>query len=213
MRSLIENNVTRPVQPRGDEIDLIDTVEKPVGEASNKKLLIELSNRINAVLQQENHHELIPQIVENNRKVDALYNQINHHYERAKENSRNLDHHTQYLQQQLSSITKLNQDLQKLDQVNHDLPRVAIGENKSFDLDELIIADSMLVKQLYEVVADIKAVKDSINLISGKFPQKREVINDNNFDTCVKTLRNLSRDLFWLELTKNEMASTMKLNE
>lgn len=204
-----------PISPpvASPPLDLIDSQEKP-GISSNKQLLMELSQKINQALVQENHHELIPKIAENSTKVEVLYSQLSHHYEQAKANSENLNYHITYLTKQVENLTKFNQDLQKLQLVNDKQPaKININPTTSFELNELVTPDSILVKQLYDVVSEIKAIKDSINLIGGSFPQASELINDQNVDTCVKTVRGLSRELFWLELTKNEIAKIMQLKE
>lgn len=203
-----------PIPTTVTPIDLIDSQDIPATNSSNKQLLVELSNKINQLLPQETHSHLIPKISENSKKVEALYSQLTHHYEQAKANSENLNYHINYLNAQVENLTKFNQDLQKLELLNHQQQgKIFINQEKSIQLDELIIPDSILVKQLYEVVADIKAIKDSISLIGGSLPQANELINDDNVETCVKTVRNLSRELFWLELTKNEIAQIMQLQQ
>ncbi|KAK6462378.1 UEV domain-containing protein [Scheffersomyces coipomensis] len=213
-----EVSSTPPSRVGQSEVDLMDnevqnaTSNNQTNFQSNihKQLLEDLSRKINALLDQDSVNIELPIINHNIQKVDALYNQLTHHFQQAKGNSNNLEDHLTYLTQQLNSLTGLNQELSKLETLNNQDPaNVWLNQNTSIPLDDLIIPDSPLVKQLYETVSEIKAIKDTIGLISGNFSNGSEIINNNSIDLCVKTVRNLGRDLFWLELTKQEIANNI----
>lgn len=201
------------IKSQTSPIDLMDeNVPSTIPQTLHRELLEQLSTKINEYLQKDDNN-LIQEVNENSVKFGALYNQLNHHYSQAIANSRHLDDHMNYLSQQLLQITKLNQDLVALDQLNNSqLDKVYTSATTSIALDDLIIPDLPLVKQLYDVVLEIKAIKDTISLIGGGFDTQSELINDSNMDMCVKTVRNLGRELFWLELTKNEIANLMTLH-
>ncbi|CAN3376167.1 hypothetical protein DIURU_004491 [Diutina rugosa] len=156
----------------------------------------------------------------NHAKTEVLSQQLGHHLQQAKENEKILDGHVDYLRQQLSSLQASNQRLQKLEIANSEDKSIiytAIDNNGTpqapVDIKDYVVPDSVLVGQLYDVVADIKATKDCINLIGGKFPQASELINDANIDQSVKVLRNLGRELFWLELMKTEVGRELGLKQ
>ncbi|EAZ63793.2 putative ubiquitin receptor implicated in vacuolar targeting of plasma membrane proteins [Scheffersomyces stipitis CBS 6054] len=178
--------------------------------AERRQVLEQLSAKFNLFLNDaynDNIDNSLPKVRETHQKVEALYSQLSHIYQQAVENSRSLDGHIAYLTQQVNNITILNQDLVKLDEINSESPdSVTTAPGTKTPLDNLIIPDSPLVRQLYETVSEIKAVRDTINLVSGSFHSEKELINDARMDLCVKTVRNLGRELFWLELTKQEIA-------
>jgi ESCRT-I complex subunit TSG101 len=207
-------NNTKNTKPK-TTIDLMDdNLPIPtVPQVLHRELLEQLSNKINAYLQQDNCNQVVAQVNENSTKFSTLYNQLNHHYQQAQANSRHLEDHMNYLSQQLQQITKLDHDLAILDQLNNSQPdKVYTSSTTHVLLDDLIIPDLPLVKQLYDIVLEMKAIKDTISLIGGGFDSQSEIINDSNMDMCVKTVRNLGRELFWLELTKNEVAKVMSLH-
>ncbi|KAK6201406.1 UEV domain-containing protein [Scheffersomyces amazonensis] len=195
-------------------LDLIDDDQQQDGNvvqsSLHRQLLEQLSSKFNACLDQDPINTELASVNLNIEKVDALYNQLNHHFQQANGNSNNLDEHLNYLTQQLTVLSSLNQELSSLEALNtQHTDKVWLSQNNSIDLDDLIIPDSPLVKQLYDTVAEIKSIKDTINLISGNFHQGPEFINNNSTDLCVKTVRNLGRELFWLELTKHEIATNI----
>ncbi|KAI5951828.1 STP22 [Candida jiufengensis] len=194
-------------------IDLVDNINQlSIEDPIRKHSLQILSNQFNEIFTNDSIHQQIKYINENVAKSDALFNQLNHHYQQAEQNSNILQDHINHLSTQLNSSTNLNQELNKLNQLNNQSNnKIHINSNSGILLDDLIIPDSPLVKQLYEIVSDIKAIKDTINLISGNFLDNNEFINDKNSDNCIKIMRNLGRELFWLELIKNEIVNTMNL--
>lgn len=197
-----------PVDLLSDGTDgpLTDTASN----AERRQVLEQLSAKFNLFLNDaynDNIDNSLPKVRETHQKVEALYSQLSHIYQQAVENSRSLDGHIAYLTQQVNNITILNQDLVKLDEINSESPdSVTTAPGTKTPLDNLIIPDLPLVRQLYETVLEIKAVRDTINLVSGSFHSEKELINDARMDLCVKTVRNLGRELFWLELTKQEIA-------
>ncbi|EER32391.1 predicted protein [Candida tropicalis MYA-3404] len=190
-------------------VDLMDNENSvtSTGNLQRKQMLDQLAININKCLVDDEINQDIRGTNENIMKIEALYNQLDHHLQQAQGNSRNLDDHINYLSTQLTNLTNLNRDLSQLDEKNsHDKSNVSINPLTTISLDDLIIPDSPLTKQLYEITSEIKAIKDTINLITGSFHNQQETINDDRFDTCVKMVRNMGRDLFWLELTKEEIS-------
>ncbi|KAG7665303.1 STP22 [[Candida] subhashii] len=203
--------------PKPEPIDLMDaeSSERQISPIDTKRqeMLQQLSIKINSFLTDPTSQSInneVPIINEQSNKVEALYNQLSHHYQQGLRNSQNLDDHLGYLTSQLTNLTNLNRDLSKLDELNsNSRDTVSTGLQSKIKLDELVIPDSPLVKQLYETVSEIKSIKDTIALISGGFHNQSEIINDSRLEICVKTVRNLGRELFWLELTKNEIADNI----
>lgn len=213
-----QQNITQS-QPQREE-DLMDKNEALSPNAQNDKLILplrELSRKINACLQVDDENSInfnLPTINANNSKINALYTQLSYHNTQAKANSEILEDHVQHLNGQVSNISKLIHELTELDQINSNL-KDSIStsiNNTPANLDDIIIADLALVNQLYEVVSEIKSNKDIINLIGGSFQSQSELINDDSIDVCVKHIRSIGRDTFWLELTKLEIARTMNLS-
>ncbi|EGW35275.1 uncharacterized protein SPAPADRAFT_58489 [Spathaspora passalidarum NRRL Y-27907] len=201
-------------------VDLMDAVASSSkgststqSDAQRRQMLEQLSIKINSYLTDPTNGSVnsdVPMVNEHANKAEALYNQLNHHYQQALGNTRNLDDHLAYLTTQLTHVSNLNQELMKLEELNSaSKDKVYTGTNTALTLDDLIIPDSPLVKQLYETVSEIKSIKDTINLISGNFHNQPELINDSRLDVCIKTVRNLGRELFWLELTKDEIAHSI----
>lgn len=162
----------------------------------------------------------IDDINANHAKTEALSQQLSHHLQQARENEKILDGHVNYLSQQLTLLQASNKRLQQLEMVNSENATTiytaidADGNPQApVDIKDYVVPDLVLVGQLYDVVAEIKATKDCINLIGGKFPQASELINDTNIDQLVKVLRNLGRELFWLELMKNEVGRELELKQ
>lgn len=195
-------------------IDLIDRDEgsssvKPSDEKSDIRLLIveNISRNLNDEAKDFSF------VTSNKLKIDALYQQLSYHHKQAVANSANLDSHLSYISQQKASITKLNRELAELEDANiSDSSLVHISTNNSISFDSLITPDLALVNQLYDVVAEIKATKDTMDLIGGNFRSEGELIKDLNMETAVRTVRSLGREMFWLELMKNEIASIMNLS-
>lgn len=193
--------------------DLMDKVTLDENKESRPALQL-ISASINAFLESEDGvNSAIPYIEEQQKKVEALHGQLLNHLKQAEANKENLEKHVEYLQGQVDAIKKLNEELHALDQLNSQSPdEVWTGINgPKFKLEDLITPDSILVNQLYETVADIKAHKDAIDLVSGNFKGEAELIKDENMDSCIKSVRGLGRDLFWLEVTKNEIGKSMGL--
>ena len=203
------NAPPRQLQP--EPIDLVDSIAQlSVVDNERRASLENLSHQFNNYFAQDQIHYDTQYINENIQKTNALFTQLTRHNQQALENSKNLDDHITHISTRLSNLTNLNQELSILHELNNQAQdKVILSNTFELPLDELIIPDLPLVKQLYEVVLEIKAIKETLNLISGNFHGCKEVVNDKNLDVCVKTVRNLGRELFWLELTKNEIASNI----
>lgn len=203
--------INRPSQRPIEPVDLVDSIAQlSVVDNERREALEKLSHQFNDQFTQDPIHQHTQFINENIQKANALYTQLSRHNQQALENSKNLDDHINHISTRLSNLTHLNQELTILNQLNNQSQdKVILNNSFELSLDELIIPDLPLVKQLYEVVLEIKATKDTINLISGNFHGCKELVSDKNLDACVKTLRNLGRELFWLELTKNEIATSI----
>lgn len=193
--------------------DLIDKDDKLMSSSVHQSNLQLLSEKINNVLLEiPENSSIIEELNAHNLKVEALYDQLNHHFNQANANKEYLESHLDYLLKQVRNISLLNSNLRNLQEPNlsdHDHVHFV---NAKISLDDLVIADSVLTNQLYDIVSDIKANKDTLGLIEGTFTGQNELICDELFDGCVKTVRNIGRDLFWLELIKSEIAKKLNLN-
>lgn len=195
--------------------DLMDRDDRSVASTGTKfEILNKLSNEINKCLQDMPANKYLERINVDSVKIDKLYEQLNYHNTQAKANKTNLESHLNYLTNQLTSISSLNSNLQAFTDLNNgNDDHIFIEANQLLNIDDLIIPDSVLTKQLYETVADIKANKDSLNLINGNFSNEKEIMNNDNFDVIIKYIRNVSRETFWLELTKLEIAKKMGISD
>lgn len=194
--------------------DLMDKVTLD-DNSGNRPILQQISNKINLLLESDDGIlSTIPFIEQQQHKIDALHGQLLNHLKQAHANEENLQSHINYVQGQVESIKKLNEELQQLDQINalsKDEIATGTGPGQKLKLEEIITPDSILVNQLYDTVADIKAHKDTINLVGGNFKGEEEIINDLNMEQCIKSVRGLARELFWLEVTKSEIGKSMGL--
>lgn len=195
-----------------DYIDLIDEDTSGFGSSAVPYTIVsEIEQTVATQLELENSE--LASIATNGSKIVAFHQQLDHHYKQAVANSENLDSHTKYLSKQRATITTLNQSLSKLEEINqHENNRVFVDKNNAITLDTLITPDLALVNQLYDVVADIKATKDTIDLIGGNFGKEGELISDSNLDSSVRIVRTMAREVFWLELMKTEIGSVMNLH-
>lgn len=197
--------------------DLMDKQDEVGLRSHNEEILAALSQKINSCLELDNEDSINHHLYEintNSSKITALHSQLNHHNIQANANSDILENHIEHLTTQLLKLTSLNNELSQLDSVNASLKNtIATSSNTVHNLDDLITADLALINQLYDVVAEIKANKDTINLIGGSFQSQSELINDSTIDSRVKTIRAIGRETFWLELMKDEIAVIIGLNK
>lgn len=199
---------------RLDDLMDRDDRQEPRVNRTNEQVLQRLSNALNATLDTIPAHseEFINKINLNSQKIDKLYQQLTYHNNLATANKNNLVNHRNYLTDQVAKITTLNTTLQAtLDLNAHDAENLYITPDRKIKLDELVVPDSVLTNQLYSVVAEIKANKDCIALIGGSFEGESELINDDSFESCVKSVRAIGRESFWLELTKHDIAKKMAI--
>lgn len=208
---------TQQAQQAQSVQDLMDQNEDLKSQSIPRETLKHLSDQLNQLLDPQNPsgvNNQLASINENSIKIDTLYDQLSHHNTQAKANSEILNNHLTHLNDQVTNLTNLNQQLLTLDNINANTPdKIATSIDSSIDLDNLITADLALVHQLYDTVSEIKANKDTVHLIGGTFGSHHELINDLNVDTCIKSIRSLARETFWLELVKDEIASTMGLSK
>lgn len=198
--------------------DLMDKVSLDNTKSAIPPAILQaISNQINAFLNlngEDNVNSIVGAINDNSNRINALHDQLEHHNKQAAANRANLDRHADYLVERLDAIQTLNRDLGQLDKVNTastDEIHTNVSGQK-MRLEDVITPDLKLVNQLYEVTADIKACKDTLKLIGGGFQSEEEMVNDTNLEACVKAARGLGRDLFWLEVTKQNIAKTMGLS-
>lgn len=199
-----------------ENFDLIDNdskiINKSVMNPKYEEVLRLLSVKINEQLQvttEGSVNKSLPSINMNTEKINVLYRQLSHHNQQATANSKNLEGHIVYLTNQLSQLTSLNNKLTQLESLNAAQDKtISVNQQNDFELDDLIIPDLALVNQLYDIVSEIKATKDAISLIGGSFHSESEIVDDSRMDACVKVVRGLGRELFWLEVMKREIAAT-----
>ena len=185
------------------------TIKKNLTNGTYQEALEVLSRKINENLletSKDNVNNILPEVNTNTKKIDTLYQQLSHHNQQACANKENLDNHISYLSNQLSSLTSLNNELIQLDGINSQKNTVSTNNKSNFELDNLVVPDLALVNQLYDIVSEIKATKDTICLIGGNFQSESEIINDSRMDACVKAVRGIGRELFWLEVMNREIA-------
>lgn len=208
---------TPQLQQKVAEIeDLMDqvTLDGPMSD-DRKSVLERISDQINAFLgSEESANGTLNYINETSTKLTSLHQQLSHHNKQAQANSDNLGNHINYLLGQLEALKTLNNDMGQLDKVNsltvNEVHTSLAGDKMA--LDDIVTPDLTLVHQLYDVSSEIKAYKDAIRLVGGNFRSEGELVNDDNLDSCIKAVRGLARDVFWLEVTKAEIAKTMGLH-
>lgn len=115
------------------------------------------------------------------------------------------------LTSKVRDLTQLNQELGVVNELNHQSQdSIAISSTKKIPLDEIVIADLPMIDTLYKVSAEINSITDTINLISGNFHNEQEIVNEKNFDSCLKTTRKMGRELFWLHFIKSEIGNKLQ---
>ena len=152
-------------------------------------------------------NNLATEIHDNSKKIEALHSQLGHHRQQATANCRNLSSHKDYLSQKVNQISNSNAELVALDKLNAGLSdKVYLNPSKAILIENIVIPDLQLVSQLYDTVAEIKATKDALSMLCGNYKSTKEIVNDNNLEWCMKYARSLGRDLYWLELTRQEIS-------
>lgn len=208
---LVDNRET-PIEDLMDKI----SIENDPSHGINRELLEKLATQINKFLDPSNRasiSSMISQINEYSARVYSLREQLEHHNNQARANEENLTERVKYLQERVSSIRTLNTSLEQTEYQNsNSLDSLVVNPNRTLSLDEIATLDLIMLHQLYQVCADIKAYKDTISLVAGNFKSEAELINDFNLEDCVKAIRSVSRDLFWLEVTRQEIAKVMSLD-
>lgn len=188
--------------------DIMDSAPKiaATATAQHTRLLEELVLEIDTLLPQMPVNMVAAEVNIHRSRSHALHSQLSHHNRQAQANAQNLTEISNDLLMRIEAATALNTTLVTVVAENAKTPNAICTEpGHSLDLDELIVADSPIVTQLYEVVLEIKACKDTIKLLDGSFKGHSELISDKNLRQCVKQARSIARDLFWLEITKKEI--------
>lgn len=216
----IKSNVVGSSEYVNEPNDILDSNER-LGEGTASRdmensMIRTLKNDVYCLLRDDfenGSNFLMPFIRENNLKVATLLSQLKHHNEKANGNEKNLNSHLQYLKHQVSLSQELNKDLVSLDRINSsNRKEIVVNSRKTFDLDNFVLADSALVGHLYDVVSDIKATRDTIDLICGNYKSRSEIVQNSNMESCVRAVRGYGRELFWLEVMKYEIGIYMGLN-
>lgn len=212
-------NTTFPLLPKATETaDIIDDrntkeINPKVGVGEADRFQAGLQRALQGALENSPDIAIISKANENTNKISALRTQLSHHRQQATANRQNLSHHVEYLTEKVNQISQSNSGLEKLDKLNFALlKKVFLGPSTSLLLDETVMADLPLVSQLYDTVAEIKATKDVLNLICGNYKSTKELVSDDNLEKSIKNARSLGRDLFWLELTKQEITNIAGIN-
>ncbi|OBA24534.1 UEV-domain-containing protein [Metschnikowia bicuspidata var. bicuspidata NRRL YB-4993] len=198
--------------------DLMDKVTlESKKENSDPRELQRIAQHINRYLNPGNPESVnnkIPRVRKTRNIAKALYSQLLHHKNQARANAENLDKHVQYLEDQVQTVRYSNQKLNDLTELNKKSSTEVVlsaSENRKIALDDLVLPDLMLVRQLYDSVAEIRGYKDAIRLVGGTFKSEPELINNLTLESCIRSVRALSRELFWLEVTRDEIGRLMSL--
>ncbi|RKP28412.1 UEV-domain-containing protein [Metschnikowia bicuspidata] len=155
---------------------------------------------------------VLPQFQQHSARINALHAQLDHHNNQARANHEFLEGHVKYLTERVAMVRELTALLELAGKLNAEsADTIHLARGRAVALDELVTLDLLLLHQLYDVVANIKAHKDALSLVAGQFRGEPEHVNDASLDVCVKAVRSLARDLFWLEATRAEIAAVMGL--
>lgn len=185
---------------------------KEVVDEHHQKLL---SDQIEEVIngdQPGSINQMIRHVSKILKDIEPLGYHLDHQNTQAKANSDNLEKHIEYLKKKVHEIKVLNTDLVSLKDLNQSTDEeVHLSSKKRIAMDDIIVPDLALVFQLYETISEIRATEDCIKLIEGSYRNEPELINDDTLDTCMKSVRSMSRDMFWLEVTKSQIVQKMGL--
>lgn len=209
-------HASKPVQPmvQAEIEDLMDKAAESQASGVPAATLEKIARQINDFLSSAGINTVVDQANAISQRVGTLHSQLLHHHKQAEANRENLENHISYLKSQINAITDLNRKLGELDVINtEDATSITMSLNpkSAVAVDDVVCADLALVHQLYDVCADIKAHKDTINLVAGNFRSEAELINDDNIDACIKAVRGLAREAFWLEIERSQIGKAMGL--
>lgn len=204
-------HANRMTNVKYEDVDLVDKVMPEQSLSHELQITTGLiDQKINSLLSLDGNEgitSVASDAFSNSSHINSKYQQFLHQCQQSKANLVNLQNHTQYLSNEIKNITSLNRQLVHLDSLNSAQKRlVYTSEGDHINLDDIVIPDLALVAQLYQTVSEINAIKDTINLIGGSFQSEAEIINNERVDPCLKIVRNLGRELFWLEIMKQEIA-------
>lgn len=209
----VKNPPPQPVvQPEIE--DLMDKATESQSSGVPAATLEKIAQKINDFLSNAGVNAVVDPVNEIAQRVGALHSQLLHHHKQATANRENLESHISYLKGQINAITDLNRKLGELDVINtEDAASITVGLHPKsvVAVDDVVCADLALVHQLYEVCADIKAHKDTINVVAGNYRSEAELISDDNMDACIKAVRGLARETFWLEMERSQIGKAMGL--
>lgn len=210
-----KKTLSQTQRPNAELGNLMDQVTLSSEEKHPSDFLEKIAQAANKILSPQNPDSInlaILQINEIHKRSTALSNQLEHHNKQAVANAENLQSHIDYLEVQLEAIQNLNNSLFAIDQKSETTENIVdLCCDQKMPIEDVVVADLRLVDQLYDTVAEIKGCKDAIGLVNGHFGSELEIINDQNLDSCIKSVRGLSRELFWLELTKHAIGEKMGL--
>lgn len=194
-----------------DKVSLEENCSSYRGE-DFEKLTVQINNLLDPS-NPDSIDSVVAGVNEFNARTSSLHSQLEFHYNQARLNQKNLAKHVHYLQEKVNAIKDLNASLEQTEKKNNESPDlIYLTPQRSITVDEIATLDLILLHQLYDVCSEIKACKDTISLVGGTFKSEREIINDADLDACLKAVRSLSRDLFWLEVTRGEIARIMQLD-
>lgn len=198
--------------------DLMDQMVLEPSESSQRRFILEqISEQINRFLnsdEPENINTFRPRVLESLARAKNIDEHLSHQNKQARRNIENLEQNISYISDQLSTTNDLCKDLAELDQIHRqhsEFVQTDSGEDSRISLEDLVVPDLTLVLQLYETAAEAKACQDALRLVSGEFKSQPELLNNESLDQCMKAVRGISRDLFWLEVTRLEIAKSMGL--
>lgn len=218
---LSQDTVNAKIAPYGQsqaqkvdiDVDLIDSTKAKESDVASKQAAqsqlfkTDLAQSVAKAVRHLHEAPLSRDILVEAQKINSLHSQLAHHRQRANANQQILLGHQDYLSQKVRQIATSNGELRSLDELNSNLATVVyLNPKYSIPIDDIVLADLPLVTQFYQTVAEIKAAKDSLNLLCGNFKSEKEMVSDTNLEWCMKSARSLGRDLFWLESIKQDIA-------
>lgn len=216
-RKAPNDNIPAKVSSIEDLMDQVTLESKKQGP--NPVELQRIAQHINLYLNSGSTgsvNEILPKINKTRGNAAALHSQLSHHNNQAKANIDNLENHVQYLTKQVDSIGQLNNHLYELSEANKTITDeivLNVADDRKLALDDLVLPDLILVRQLYDTVAEIGGYRDAIKLVGGSYKSEAELINNETIDSCVRSVRALLRELFWLEVTRDEIGRVMGLEK
>lgn len=193
--------------------DLMDLTSSLSHEDPRRAAVLnQISLEISKYLESGNSlNRFIGEVDENGSRVQALYNQLQNHLSKAKQNIALLDKDIDTTKSNIAELSNYNQVLLDLAGRNSSTSDAIAFGDSVLPLSEYLVPSNPGSAQLFNLSAEILSYNDTFFILDHAWASPHPIINDDNMEACVKAVRAMARDQFWNVAAKTELASRLGL--